>query len=271
MYLIKKLHKYFSQKGYIMSVTVVTCYYKIKSKHSHDEYTEWITNFLSNIPCNLVIFTSPDLVEYIREKRLLFMKQTVIKVTEFNELPLYKKYENLWEKQYEMDKLQHNGRTKECYVLWNSKLEFLKQAIDQNPFSSDKFVWTDIGCLRAPNKSFISHISQTYPLYNKISNDKIDIVLIEPFDDKEQKIFIDEVHFSGAMFGGHKDIILRFHKLFYDRFETHIQEQIFIGCDQQTISSVYIENCDLFNCITSKYSVNDNLCWFFLWIYYSAN
>lgn len=252
-----------------MSVTVVTCYYKIKSKHSHDKYDKWITNFLSNIKCNLVIFTSPDLVEYIREKRSPFISRTVIKAVEFNDLPLYKMYENLWEGQYEMDKQQDTGRTKECYVLWNSKIDFLKQAIYQNPFSSDKFIWTDIGCLRTSDPSIISHISETYPLYNRISNDKIDIVLIEPLNDKTQKIFIDEVHFSGAIFGGHKDIILKFHKLFYDRFDEHIRQGIFIGCDQQTISSVYIDECDLFNCIVSKHMLDDNWFWFFLWIYYA--
>lgn len=253
----------------VVSSTVVTCYYKIKSKHTHDKYDQWITNFLSNISCNLIIFTSPDLVEYIRQKRLSFLDKTVIKVVEFNDLPLYQTYKPFWEIQYDMDKQQDSGRTKECYVLWNSKLEFLKQAIDKNPFSSDKFIWADIGCLRTVDSSVIKRISDNYPLYNRISNDKIDIVLIEPFFNNEQKIFIDEVHFSGAMFGGNKDTIMKFHEFFYQRFDEHIQEGIFIGCDQQTISSVYIENPDLFNCITSKHILDDNWFWFFLWIYYS--
>ena len=51
------------------TATVVTCYYKIASKHSHNEYDIWMTNFLSNIDCQLVIFTSPDLVEYIKNKQ----------------------------------------------------------------------------------------------------------------------------------------------------------------------------------------------------------
>jgi|Laugresbdmm110sn_1035088.scaffolds.fasta_scaffold02198_4 hypothetical protein len=249
--------------------TVVTCYYKIPSKHSHDKYDQWITNFLSNIPCNLVIFTSPDLVEYIQEKRRLFLEKTMIVSIEFHSLPLYIKYETLWQKQYEMDNQHTTLRTKECYVLWNSKLDFIKQVIEQNPFSSDKFIWADIGCLRTTNTSIISSISSEYPIYDKISASKIDIVLLEPFFNETQRVFIDETHFSGSMFGGHKDAMLRFHHLFYTRFHEHITRDIFIGCDQQTISSVYIENTDLFNYITSHHISHDDWRWFFLWIYYS--
>lgn len=247
-----------------MSVTVVTCYYKIKSKHSHDDYDKWISNFLSNVPCNLIIFTSPDLIEYIAEKRLRFLDRTIINPIEFEKLPVYKLYENLWEKQYEMDKQQDTGRTKECYVLWNSKVYFLRQAMETNTFSSDKFIWADIGCLRSEgqNPNLLTQLRTNFPVYEKISKNKLDIVLLEPIENAEQKIFIDEIHFSGAMFGGHKGVILMLYELFYKRLYEHIQAGIFIGCDQQTISSIYNDNREFFNCISS----ND---WFYLWDYYS--
>jgi hypothetical protein len=33
-------------------------------------------------------------------------------------------------------------------MIWNSKLALVREAIIQNPFGSDKFVWNDIGSLR---------------------------------------------------------------------------------------------------------------------------
>jgi hypothetical protein len=211
-----------------------------------------------------VIFTSPDLIEYIAEKRLRFLDRTVIMPIEFEKLPVYKLYENLWEKQYEMDKQKDTGRTKECYVLWNSKVYFLRQAMETNSFSSDKFIWADIGCLRSQGATanFIPQLRTNFPVYEKISKTQVDIVLLEPIVNAEQKIFIDEIHFSGAMFGCHKGVILILYELFYKRLYEHIQAGIFIGCDQQTISSIYNDNRDLFNCI----STND---WFYLWEYYS--
>lgn len=254
-----------------MSVTVVTCYYKIKSKHSHDEYDKWITKFLSNISCNLVIFTSPDLVDYIVEKRQRFLDKTRIISIEFEELPVYKLYKELWEVQYQMDNQKDSGRTKECYVLWNSKIYFLREAMEISPFCSDKFIWCDIGCLRTQgyDSSLINQIINNYPLYEKISKNQIDIVLLEPIQNTEQKIFIGERHFSGSMFGGHKDVILVFYELFYKKLYEHIQQGVFIGCDQQTISSVYNDNRGLFNCISTNNHPNDDYNWFYLWEYYS--
>jgi len=251
-----------------MSITVVTCYYKIKSKHSHDDYDKWITNFLSNISCNLVVFTSPDLVDYIVEKRQRFLDKTRIISMVFEELPVYKLYKDLWEIQYQMDKQQDTGRTKECYVLWNSKIYFLRQVIETNPFFSDKFIWSDIGCLRMHgyDTSLITQIINNYPVYERISKSQLDIVLLEAIQNTEQKIFIDEIHFSGAMFGGHKDVILVIYDLFYKRLYEHIQQGIFIGCDQQTISSIYNDNRHLFNCITCEKSTDN---WFYLWEHYS--
>ena len=252
-----------------MSVTIVTCYYKIKSKHSHDRYDKWITNFLSNVPCNLVIFTSPDLVEYIREKRQRFLDKTRIISMVFEELPVFKLYKNEWNNQYKMDKQQDTGRTKECYVLWNSKIYFLRQVIEINPFVSDKFLWVDIGCLRTYDKCYMNRIIENFPVYERISKGKLNIVLLEAIENKEQRVFIDEMHFSGAMFGGDKDVIIKLYELFYKKLYDHIKEGIFIGCDQQTISSIYNENRDFLNCILSKNYPNNDRNWFYLWEYYS--
>jgi hypothetical protein len=252
-----------------MSTTVVTCYYRIPSKHSHIEYDRWLTDFISNIHCNLVIFTSHDLVEYLYEKRgassHLLKERTKIIPIELEDIELAKKYN--WSKQYQLDKQTHTGRSKECYILWNSKLWFLKKAIEENPFLSDTFIWNDIGCLRTHNKLIIQYLSNRYPIYEKISKDAIDIVLLRPFQNMNQHIFIDEVHFSGAQFGGHKEVLLRFYDLFYKRLDEHINKGVFVGCDQQTISSVYTENPQLFNCIIPNKSWIDP--WFFIWQYYS--
>ena len=247
--------------------TVVTCYYQFNSKHSPEQYDQWLSTFLKNIECNLVIFTSPDLVKYLYDKRAKFPEKTQIYPIELADLEIAQKYSKFWNQQYKMDRQKHCGRTKECYILWNSKLWFLKKAIEENPFGSVDFVWTDIGCLRTNQTTSLKYLSVRYPRSDKISKDAIDIVLLAPFQNKNQKIFIDEVHFSGAQMGGHKDTILRFYDLFFRKFDEHINAGIFIGCDQQTISSVYIENSSLFHCITPEKAWIDP--WFFLWQYYS--
>ena len=248
--------------------TIVSCYYKFPSKHSHEEYDEWMNNFLLNIPNPIVIFTSPDLVSYIMSKRINFLKNTHIIARPFEELELYKEYIDKWDYQYSIDKQHYTGRTKECYVVWNSKLKFVKETIEVNPFNTDKFIWSDIGCLRTSNANIISEIANKYPQYDKISNTQIDFVLLNPVI-PSQKIFIDECHFSGAMFGGQKDKLLELCNHFYKQFDANIKQNIFIGCDQQTICSVYNEHRYLFNCISTQHIINDNWKWFYLWLHYS--
>jgi len=242
------------------SVTIVSCYYKVKSKHSHEKYHEWICNFLHNLKNNIIIFTSEDLIEYLKEIGKHNPRMIIIKKN-FHEIEIFKNY-NIWDKQFNIDP-QKNIRTKECYIIWNSKMNFVKEAIEINPFNSDKFVWTDIGCLR--DKRYCNYISN-YPLYKNISYDKLDIVLIKPFYNPSQLIFQNEVHLAGAIFGTSKETFQKIIPLYYYYFNEYIKNNLFIGCDQQILSTVYTQHKVLFNLIIpNKNCINE---WFYLWFHY---
>jgi hypothetical protein len=245
------------------SVTIVSCYYRVKSKHSHEKYHEWIYNFLHNLRNNIIIFTSEDLIEYLKEIGKYNTKMVIIKKN-FNEIELFKNY-NIWENQFNIDP-QKNIRTKECYIIWNSKMNFVKEAIELNPFNSDKFVWTDIGCLR--DKRYCDYI-KNYPLYKNISHDKLDIVLINPFYNPNQLVFQNEVHLAGAIFGTSKYTFQKIIPLYYYYFNEYIKKNFFIGCDQQILSTIYTQHKELFNLIVpNKNCINE---WFYLWFHYLKN
>lgn len=255
------------------TITIVTCYYKIKSKRTHECYVNYINNFFNNISANIVVYTSKE------DSKLLskFQNDKIkIVIKEFNQIELYKKYSNIMKKQYEMDNQKNTGRTYQCYILWNSKLDFLKEAIETNPFNSDKFMWLDIGSIRTQDTI---DILKTFPTYENISKNKIDIVYLKKIDNQNQKFFQDEIHFGG-LYGGGIEPILKFHELFYKKFQEYVNNNRFIGCDQQIISSVYLENKDLFNAINphcDNLTENNKLIpikmnidvWFYLIYYYS--
>ncbi len=247
--------------------TLVTCYYKIPSKQSHEKYNEYITNFFENLnpDVNLVIFTSSDLIAYFHN--FIKNKDNIkIIVREFNDLFIKNKYNNIWEKQYEMDLLKYCKRSYQCYIIWNSKVEFVLEVIKLNLFDTDKFIWIDIGCVR--NKNCFEYF-KNFGNYNKISNDKIDIVLLDGFKDHNQKFFVNEVHFSGAIFAGTKNTFIKYHELYYKKFDEYLDNNQFIGCDQQIISSVYLENTCFFNPILPLCSNID--VWFYMIMYLSNN
>ena len=214
-------------------------------------YDTWIKNFINNINCNLIIVTSTDLNDYFKE--IINNRPNIYVILKnLEDLEIYKKYINIWDYQHSIDK-QKDIRTKYCYIIWNSKVNFMKEAIELNYFNSDKFVWTDIGCIR---EQYLINMLNTFPVYDNISNNKIDITLLNQIKDTEQKYFQDEIYIAGCIYGSSKDNILKFHKLFYDKLDENIKLNKFIGCEQQTIMSICLENIDLFNMLNPH--INNN-------------
>jgi len=244
--------------------TIVSCYYKLNtSKHSHSKYDIWIKNLLLNVKANMVIFTSQSDKPYLNEiaTRNGGLKCTIV-VKELDELEIYKKYPTIWDNQERIDPDKKCGRGRGCYMLWNSKFHFMKEAIDMNIYDSEYFIWNDIGNVR---DNRIIPLLNTYPQTRRISKDRLDIVLLQLFN-TVQEFYCNEVHFSGSMFGGHKDTILKIKDLYYNCFNHYAENNKFIGCDQQIISSVCVKNIHLFNPIFPiDYKVDP---WFYLYQYY---
>lgn len=266
------------------SATLITCYYKVKSKHTFDEYALWIKNLLLSIRCNIVIFTSSDQAEWLTELALKNRNHQNIKsdissdinsgsvkviIKELQDLEIVKKYPDIWDMQHMKDPTR-NIRTKKCYIIWNSKLAMVREAIELNPFGSDKFIWNDIGSLRDVrfiHEHYINIIQ--YPIYENISRDKIDIVLIKGFRSPHQMIFQNETHFSGAIFGGGRDALLTLIELFYRNFDMYLRKGYFIGCDQQILATCFQQVPELFNIVIPDYSNSIVDKWFYLYHHYS--
>jgi hypothetical protein len=212
---------------------------------------------------NVVIFTSQNDYIYIlsmmQNERIRFK----VFIREIDDFKVSKEYPTIWKAQSEMDPTPSCGRGIDCYKIWNSKFDLLKQAIVENPFQTDYFVWNDMGNVRQEN--ILPYLS-TYPCSKKISRDQIDIVLLNVF--RENKIFLqNEVHFSGSMFGSHKDALLMMHDVFYDYFNIYLQKGYFIGCDQQMIGTIFLLHPEKFNAIFPVDAHVDP--WFYLYEYYS--
>lgn len=257
------------------NLTIVSCYYKIPSKRTHNEYDLYISNLLTNIKGNMIIYTSVDLVDYLNNY-IGNKKNIIIIVKPFESLEMYTKYLDIFKEQEKIDNHICYGRTYYCYIIWNSKLNFIKECIESNPFNSDKFMWLDIGAVRTPD--IITYLEK-FPIYDNVSKEKIDITLIHGFNDLSQKFFRDSTHLGGLYAGG-KDALLKFNQLFYKKLDEYLLNNKFIGCDQQIINSVYLENLNLFNIINpydNNYTESGKFisllygidAWFYIIYYYS--
>lgn len=241
-----------------MSCTIVTAYFKSPSKYNTTLYDEWITNFLTTIDNEMVIFCDRASCDFISKLRNNFSNKTRIVVIEIEEFfcsqPRFMYY---WKKDYERDieKKIHNIN---LYIIWNEKAMFVGKVIKANPFKSEFFMWCDIGCFRYKEELYL--FKNEFPsksFLRTAKKDKMYFLNIYPFQDSDLDILPNGMtksfqyvnRIGGTMFIGHKDIFEKYIEIYYDNMIKYMNNDYFAGKDQNIIASVYVFNKDLFNLV----------------------
>lgn len=158
--------------------TYVTAYFNITNlenlkRFSANEYINY-SKFLMKQDINLCIFTQEEYAEQIADLRKPFQTKTKIITCDFKSLPFYHYCD-------EMNKILKAKPIRNCgtpvtahynIIMW-SKMAFVKQAIDFNPFDSKYFAWIDFGI----SKSCITQWVDEDKIF-EITSDKILIAMI---------------------------------------------------------------------------------------------
>ena len=241
--------------------TIVTAYFKLeKSKASHAKYLGWMRNMLI-IDNPMVIFCDESSVLLIQRLRELagHAEKTRIIVTRFEDFYCYR-YIDVFKKHMDIDH-ERAIHSIELYLIWNEKSNFLRRAIEANPFSSKKFVWCDIGCFRRPNTEFVK-----WPNPDRVTDNKITLMVVEPFTEDEMRtdlpLFQYKNRISASIFAGDKETLIRWHQIYYGMLEHYIQIGRFIGKDQSIMNNVYLVNHDI--CELVRYQPGRGDIWFYL-------
>ena len=249
------------------TATIVTGYFKLNiSKASHDIYVEWMKNMLViNNP--MVIFCDEASYEMILSFRAEKLDKTLIIVTNFKEFYTYK-YVSHYVANYNIDTEQRVGHTALLYMIWGEKSHFLKRAIELDPFKTDYFLWVDIGCFRRPNTRYLNWPNPAR--VEQMDKSKVLLLSVVPFSTLELEctskedlpLFQFTNRIGGTMFGGGKEILLKWHDLYYEMLEYFISIGRFIGKDQSIMNSVYLLNRDICDLINWKQGCPDP--WFYI-------
>ncbi len=278
----EQILQYKYQNSYENYVTVVTCYFQIKSKQPHDKYVEWMQNFLK-IPMNLVVFTDSESYDLIFNLRQSCIAKTKIIILALNNFVMYK-HIDYFKYCYEICPLKSRHST-ELFMLWAEKPYFLQRAITENYFNSEWFVWTDIGSLR--NK-ILSRDYQYYPNYKKFINiDPNKIILSAISNYATTKLDNDNIpliyktsntsdilnghntiYIQGGFYAIHKTMINNFIDLYSNIFKFFKYNQYYAGNDQFILNTFYHKYQNMIHLINAKNYLNitDNI-WF---TFYSA-
>jgi Bacterial protein of unknown function (HtrL_YibB) len=224
--------------------TVVTGYFRVPSKFEAGKYDKWMSNMLS-LQDAMVIFTHVELVDQIKDMRKHAWNRTVIIPLALDDLPIGMLYPvSFWEDQLERDPEKSIHRSYQLFWIWLSKSWCVTQAIRLNPFQSDLFVWSDIGCFRDKkykNKTMILHRENVPPT-------EILQMAHHPPNPPDQELFNDKYHHkanfyhSGSQLAGYKGSWSKFHQYFLETIDRFLENDMIIVEDQAVLQSTCLSH-----------------------------
>lgn len=254
--------------------TIVTCYYRSPSKHSYEEYDQWMENFLTTVENEMVIFCDEGSFEKIKKLREPFEEITMIYV-----LPLEETYcgnphyQNVWNKDWQRD-IERHIHHPNLYIIWNEKSMFVHRAMTLNPFHTEFFCWCDMGCFRSKEDLSLFHQWPSHAFLESASKDHMYFLNITPFEERDFETYsngltrsFERVTRIGAtIFLGHVSIFERWIETFYKYMNDYITNNYFAGKDQNIIASIYVLHPTLFKLIRPVQGQGDP--WFYLQRYF---
>ena len=228
-------------------LTIVSSYYKIKSKHKPEEYLDWLKNIVK-LNKSFVFFSDKKFMpqlKRIRPKELY--NKTVFNTVEIKDFYSYKKYIKDFKDSWKID-FEKRYHTVPLYLIWAEKCNFLKRVIEDNYFNSTCFYWIDAGYFR--EKDEIYKYIENWPTTKKCYEDqRVLLGQIRNFSllQKTKIITFDidshldlQKHFNVAagMFGGQAIALKKFINLYYKTIKLFIKKNIFIGKDQNIFTYI---------------------------------
>ena len=248
-------------------VTVVTAYYPMLSKASHETYMAWASNFLRNVGCHLRLYTCAALVPAFADMRFAFYDRTEIVVREFDTLEMATpEWMDVWAKQAELD--TERNHSPELYAIWAQKSAFVADAIEHNIWKSNYFVWCDIGCFRSEERA---KTYCTFPAARTTScllASKVHFLLLQDYKPSERVCGSDGFpalqthHIGGGIFICHKHGFAAWHAAYIHLLHEGIQRQKFIGKDQPIYDTLYLRHPELVHVFNAKADQGDP--WFYM-------
>ena len=252
-------------------ITLVSCWYLVKSKFSHNKYVSWINNLLSIANnFNLVIYTDIDSYKYIKHLiRLANNSNIMVVFKPFNMFYTYK-YKEYWISNHIKSNIElHKNIDWKLNMIWNEKNFFVKDAYSNNYFNTDLYAWCDIGYFRNNLDDLNTKFLYNWPNTIKLTKEPFIIPAIHyGCVQKDNNIFLslskkikshyelnkneepnsnyEEICFAGGFFLLRKELIEYYSKIYSDKLEYYFKNNYFIKDDQTIITDLIFTNPNLF-------------------------
>jgi len=259
-------------------ITFCTSWYNVKSKFDIQTYRTWMSNILNNVNnFNLVIYTNKESY-YVVEPLIEANKDnTKIKVVfkEWDEFYGYK-WENEWIKNHKKNDLLNNKSRWDTdwklNMLWNEKIHFVQNAMENHYFDSDWYGWCDIGYFRNattvnwPNLNKIQQLNTDkiyygLPGHKSMVNQLARIILTKNKNNMPVvPIPPNQVSIAGGFFITHKNGLLMWKDIYYSRLHEYFTNNYLVKDDQIIIIDCIINNLKRFELVEEPNPQQDR--WF---------
>jgi len=161
--------------------------------------------------------------------------------------------------------------------VWYEKKEFVKRAIDLNPFDHDDFIWMDAGSVRS--ESF-AQLLTNFPQASRIPTNRILLLNVQQFSKQDNLVSKFEkgvsiqglggrARIGGTVMAGSVRMWNQFSKAFDLVFDKYVSANLFVGKDQTILATLVLENRRLVSLVEPKPLFGDP--WFNLILYLGVN
>jgi len=187
----------------------------------------------------MVIFTESKFVDQFWQLRKHAANRTKIVTSRLEELKIATVFPlAAWSHQLAMDPEAKLHKSYKVFWVWLNKLCFMVEAIQDNPFASDIFVWVDIGSFRDAAYNAQQLVCNT----DIISVDKMLMMAVNPPHNiytsggivlKYDGVFDNSDLFTaGALMAGYKVTVVAMERRFLLTMQVYRDRDLFIGDDQ---------------------------------------
>jgi len=246
------------------TATIVTAFFDIGREQRGDgrkitDYLSWIQKTLQ-LNCQLYIITEEKFRAFFEENRpVKYKDKTIIKVIKFSDSHYYKYLDRMRaivETPEYRARIAYPNRVEcvlpEYNVIQYSKFDYLRMAIEENPFGSEYFFWLDAGASR-----FFNQIDVSRPFPSpaglqviQASGDRFIAQarhdLAEYPIDETQFIWTADNLMFGGMFGGKTSVVLEMGKLLDKTFVEKMLDQGCVNNEQLTLALIWNKEHDKF-------------------------
>jgi len=236
------------------TTTIITAYYKLRSKHSHEEFLDWMVQLLQTTDL-LVIYTEEWLVPTLKtiSNGSRSEANTKYVLVNISDTMVAKRYSlEAWKNQQSLDKEIESHKSLETYWVWNEKAEMVRQVASENPFRTEFFFWADIGYLRTAGHK---HRGKNWIRRTTFPRECITMLVVDAFLGDETAVDQDGLsqtdfanpkwRLAGGIWGGGLSEVLDWHSAYYSTMDRYVREGRFAGNDQAVMATTCVEHPSL--------------------------